>query len=52
MFIQSAIGRLRRQSTGYLFGESFFRPDNGINGDYLVSIGVLEQVLARELRAG
>jgi capsular polysaccharide biosynthesis protein len=46
MFIQSSIGRLRAQPTGYLFGETFLRPGNGINGDYLLSIDILEQALA------
>lgn len=44
-FIQSAIGDLRNQKTGYLFGDSFYRPRNGITGDFLIPIPQLNHIL-------
>lgn len=48
IFIQSAVGRVCGQPTGYLFGESFVRPGNGINGDYLISIDTLDRILSEQ----
>jgi capsular polysaccharide biosynthesis protein len=48
-FLQSAIGDIRQQQTGYVFGPAFQRPGNANRGDYLVDCDLLETQIRKHM---
>lgn len=48
-FLQSALGDMKQQKTGYFFGDSFLRPGNGMTGDFIIPIPYLNRILKEKL---